>query len=847
MAKHINSRVKRTHETKRPSRAIEALERRCLFNVVTLTVGTGDGSLSVEVDAFGSYGLSSESNSGVSDATFDPHADSPAGTTNFSGIYFEPAGGFLTEDTSRDPASALPNTSQTASGSTATSTFTIAGYQIQLTQSLTTDGTTAYREAVLTQKYRITNVSGSATPFTALRYIEPNLQFAGPANSDYAAVFSDRRRLAFFDENDATPHIRVTTFVDDEDDSTGEWDEDGYTIQSGSYLANIVTNSGIAPGDVNDFPADAVAPARISDTGGQYSGVVQDELGIDAGEFVVYTTTTHFVSYNGAVTSNPESIEDVVNDYGEISVSDVTVLEEAGVAQITVSRTGDTGGATVSYEVLSEATDTATAGVDYQITSGTLTFSEGETSKAILVTLIDDQAEEDSETVTVNLTASTLATIDDESAILTIEDPSDEAGVVAIASSSYAFSEAGGVVTVSLTRTNTAGPALVRVSSFASSATSGSDFEALENYDVVFNAGELTKDISISLINDNQAEGAEQFQLVLTAPEGGLELGGVISTVVTINDDDSAVQLDSLEVAALEASGIISVTLNRIGSTADAASVDFVTTDGTAQAGTDYTAATGTVTFAPGESSKVIEIGLVIDDELEGSESFQIVLSNPVGTNLSLGTPAMATLIILPDDVISPQVTQVVLTSVGQRVNQISLPIGEALEPTTEINVLSNYQLTRVGSNRTIRIGAVQYDAAGQAIQIWPRKSLAPNRLYQLTVDGNRIRDMSGNPLESNAADGLLHLRFGRGTKMEIVDSDGDRGALRVWNGGYLHVTGGLEGEDPQVSIIDSVYGQSVLSSKRRRGVVDIEVLSGLDGVLNQLDTSVFNVKTSVT
>lgn len=62
----------------------------------------------------------------------------------------------------------------------------------------------------------------------------------------------------------------------------------------------------------------------------------------------------------------------------------------------------------------------------------------------------------------------------------------------------------------------------------------------------------------------------------------------------------------------------------------NAVSVDYATSDGTALAGEDYVATNGTVTFAPGEVSKVISVAVTADGPPEDDEYFYLNLSNPV-------------------------------------------------------------------------------------------------------------------------------------------------------------------------------------------------------------------------
>ena len=78
-----------------------------------------------------------------------------------------------------------------------------------------------------------------------------------------------------------------------------------------------------------------------------------------------------------------------------------------------------------------------------------------------------------------------------------------------------------------------------------------------------------------------------------------------------------------------------SVTLDR--ATSAAVQVDYATRDGTAQAGSDYTANSGTLNFAPGETAKTVTVAVLDDSHDEGSETLTLVLSNPSGAYLADG------------------------------------------------------------------------------------------------------------------------------------------------------------------------------------------------------------------
>lgn len=78
------------------------------------------------------------------------------------------------------------------------------------------------------------------------------------------------------------------------------------------------------------------------------------------------------------------------------------------------------------------------------------------------------------------------------------------------------------------------------------------------------------------------------------------------------------------------------VTLSR--ATNKPVSVGYATSDGTATAPADYTAASGTLTFAPGETTKTISVSIVGDQSIEPDEQFSVTLSNPVGATVSAGS-----------------------------------------------------------------------------------------------------------------------------------------------------------------------------------------------------------------
>ena len=99
-----------------------------------------------------------------------------------------------------------------------------------------------------------------------------------------------------------------------------------------------------------------------------------------------------------------------------------------------------------------------------------------------------------------------------------------------------------------------------------------------------------------------------------------------------------------------EEAGPAMVTVNLAPAGTETVTVDYATRDFRAEEGEDYTATSGTLTFAPGETSKTITIPILNDDIYEGLEKFFVDLSNPSGTALP-ATPTKAVEIASDDAV----------------------------------------------------------------------------------------------------------------------------------------------------------------------------------------------------
>lgn len=99
-----------------------------------------------------------------------------------------------------------------------------------------------------------------------------------------------------------------------------------------------------------------------------------------------------------------------------------------------------------------------------------------------------------------------------------------------------------------------------------------------------------------------------------------------------------SVQFSVSSIQVIEDVGALTVTVLRTGGSSGNLTVDYATVDGTAVAGNDYTATSGTLSFAGGETSKTFQIPITDDSTTEPDETFRVELRN-TSTLESLGSP----------------------------------------------------------------------------------------------------------------------------------------------------------------------------------------------------------------
>jgi hypothetical protein len=151
-----------------------------------------------------------------------------------------------------------------------------------------------------------------------------------------------------------------------------------------------------------------------------------------------------------------------------------------------------------------------------------------------------------------------------------------------------------------------------------------------------FAPGETTATVTVPIIGDKDVEADETFALNLSNPVGAVVGDPGSGTGTITNDDVTRLRIvDSSVVEGDSGNQRMKFKIVLSKPAPSAVTVDYATADGTATAGQDYFAETGTVTFAPGQKTRTIVITVKGDLLVEGTESFQVVLSNPSGAGMN--------------------------------------------------------------------------------------------------------------------------------------------------------------------------------------------------------------------
>lgn len=387
---------------------------------------------------------------------------------------------------------------------------------------------------------------------------------------------------------------------------------------------------------------------------------------------------------NGAIIGDAQGLGTINNDDpgASFSVNDVSV-SEGGSLSFTVTKTGST---VFSHNITyGTANGTATSASDYTVKSGTLTFTSGQTSKTVSVVTTGDSLYENNETLYLNLSGATNgAIIGDAQGLGTINNNDAAPG---FAVNNVSVSE-GSTLSFTVTKTgSTAYSHNVTYGTANNTAASGSDYTA-KSGTLTFTSGQSSQIVSVVSTGDSIYENNETFYLNLTNATNGATITDA-QGLGTINNNDTAPAF-SINNASVSEGGTLSFSVTKSGSTGLSHNINYGTANGTAAAGSDYTAKSGTFTFTSGQASKTISVVTTQETTFEPDETLYVNLTNATSGATITDNQGLGTIVnddvepndppVANNDSVSTQVDQQVTIYV---LNNDSDPDGDPLTVTS--------------------------------------------------------------------------------------------------------------------------------------------------------------------
>ena len=325
--------------------------------------------------------------------------------------------------------------------------------------------------------------------------------------------------------------------------------------------------------------------------------------------------------------------------------------EDFGEAVIGIAR-GDLGDQPMSVDV--ETSDlTAQEGVDYTGFRQTVVLPADERPFFFNVPILNNQTKDGGRTFRITMsnpvdgalgcTPATTVTILDNDQGFEFE------------SSTYGVAEDGGSVLIGVRRgsDDTTVPVTVDYATSNVSALAGTDYTGTDGT-LSFAAGEQVKQIVIPILNDGLKESTRTFRVTLSDPTGGAVLGSRTTTTVSIQDNDPGMGFEkSLAPVWAGAGEVTLVVLRGSDATWEPFTLDFATADGTAKAGLDYEAISGTLEFQADETVKGLTIPILRNPGASSVLMFTVRLSNS-SNGAVLGTATASVRIEKNSYIVSP-------------------------------------------------------------------------------------------------------------------------------------------------------------------------------------------------
>ena len=408
---------------------------------------------------------------------------------------------------------------------------------------------------------------------------------------------------------------------------------------SGSCTVNFATGTnGTAVIGTDYYPTNALITFNPGDTDVKIQIALTNNLVPEGNRTVTMALTNVLNAANNALLASPSNavltIIDTVPAPGQLFFAATNFAANAsdGLAYLTVLRTnGTSGSVSVTY---STVPGTALPGFNYVSTTSTLTFNDGDTNKTFTIPLINNLAAQSAVSFTVSLSNPTggAGLIAPTNATVVINNTN---AVISFTQATNAVPENSGTASIVVWRqNNTTNISTVHYATVDGTAVAGVNYSNTFGT-LTFGVGEMFKSISIPLITKSNVTDLA-FGVSLFAPVNA-QLIAPSNTVVILQGAAAGVSFTTNTTRVLKNAGSVLITVvcsnPRVepvvaGTTNPPLSVSYMTVDGTARAGFNYLAVSGTLVFTNGSATNTFIVPIINNQTVSGDETFSVVLTN---------------------------------------------------------------------------------------------------------------------------------------------------------------------------------------------------------------------------
>ncbi|WP_198554036.1 putative Ig domain-containing protein [Xanthomonas citri] len=411
-----------------------------------------------------------------------------------------------------------------------------------------------------------------------------------------------------------------------------------------------LTRSGTATSgtDYSGAATSVVVPANTSSASFAVTPIADTTVEADE------TVTFSVASGTGYSTGSPASATaTIVNDdfpVASIAVSPASVTED-GATNLLYTVTLDQPSPS-ALSIGFGVSGTATSGTDYAAVSSPLVIAAGQTTGTITINPTADTTVEPDETVVISLNtgsgytvgspnSATGTILNDDLPVLSINDVSVNEGNAGTTNATF---------TVSLSAPAGAGGVSFDIATADGTATAGVDYVASSLTGQTIPAGSSSATFTVLVNGDTLAEPNETFFVNVSNVTGATVSDGQGLGTIVNDDAQPALSIDDVSVnEGNSGTTTATFTVSLSAASGQTVTVNYATADGTATAGSDYVARSGTLTFAPGVTAQGVAVTVNGDTAVEPNETFSVGLSGASNATIARAT---GTGTILNDDAV---------------------------------------------------------------------------------------------------------------------------------------------------------------------------------------------------